>query len=120
MAGVSEAGGGLLLGLGLLNPLGSVGIVAAMLMAILLVHWRKLWSQDGGMEYMLVLIAASLAVALSGPGAWSLDAALALSLPMPATLIAALALAFVGVIVALAGRAPIATAATAEELPRAA
>src|SRR5438034_6837554 len=43
MAGLSEAGGGLLLALGLLNPIGSLGVIAAMLMAIALVHWGHLW-----------------------------------------------------------------------------
>ncbi|HEX3245195.1 MAG TPA: DoxX family protein [Chloroflexota bacterium] len=105
LAGVSEAGGGLLLALGLLTPLGSIGIIAAMVMAIILSHWGKLWAQDGGSEYPLVLIAASLAVALAGPGAWSLDAIFDISLPMPITLIAGLILALVGVAAGLASRA---------------
>ena len=37
----TEIGGGLLLAAGLLSPLGSVGVGAAMLMAIALVHWGK-------------------------------------------------------------------------------
>src|SRR4051812_45243089 len=42
MAGLSEAGGGFLLLLGLLNPLGALGITAAMLVAIATAHWGKL------------------------------------------------------------------------------
>ena len=38
MAGLSEFGGGFLLALGLVSPLGSLGIIAAMLMAIIQVH----------------------------------------------------------------------------------
>lgn len=106
LAGVSEAGGGLLLALGLLTPLGSIGIIAAMLMAIILAHWGKLWAQDGGSEYPLVLIAASLTVALAGPGAWSLDAIFDISLPMPMTIIAGLILAIAGVGASLVSRAP--------------
>src|SRR5256885_11374399 len=44
LAGGSEFGGGLLLALGLLSPLGSLGVIAAMLTAIILVHWPKIWS----------------------------------------------------------------------------
>src|SRR5207237_1761942 len=40
-AGLAEAGGGLLLALGFLNPLGSLGIIAAMLVATFSVHMRK-------------------------------------------------------------------------------
>src|SRR5215212_2169272 len=105
LAGVSEAGGGLLVALGLLTPLGSIGIIAAMVVAIILSHWGKLWAQEGGSEYPLVLIAASLTVALAGPGAWSLDAIFDISLPMPMTLIAGLILTVVGVTVALGSRA---------------
>lgn len=41
MAGLGEFGGGLLLALGLLSTLGSLGLIAAMLMSIILVHWSK-------------------------------------------------------------------------------
>src|SRR5438105_13820466 len=45
MAGLGEFGGGLLLALGLLNPLGPLGLIATMLMAIVAVHWPKgLWA----------------------------------------------------------------------------
>jgi putative oxidoreductase len=77
--------------LGLLNPIGSLGIVAAMLMAIVLVHWGRLWITENGTEYHLVLIASSLAVAIAGPGAFSLDAAFGIALPAPATLLVGLA-----------------------------
>jgi putative oxidoreductase len=113
MAALSEAGGGLLLATGLLNPLGSLGIVAAMLVAIVLVHWGHLWMTENGIEYHLVLIASALAVALAGPGAYSLDAALGIALPTPATLLVGLVLVLVGVAVVLATRAPAAAEADA-------
>jgi putative oxidoreductase len=119
LAGLSEAGGGLLLALGLLNPIGPVAVIVAMLVAITLVHWPKLWAADGGMEYMLVLIAASLTVALGGPGAWSLDTALGIPLPMPETLVVTLLLGIVGVLATLATRAPDASEA-GSQLQRAA
>lgn len=44
MAGFSEFGGGIFVALGLLNPLGEMGILAAMIMAIAKGHWGKgLW-----------------------------------------------------------------------------
>ena len=83
LAGLSEFGGGLLLVLGFLNPLGALGITAAMLMAIIKVHWSKgIWISNGGVEFVLTNMVAALALALIGPGAYSLDAALGLSLPL--------------------------------------
>ena len=107
LAGLSEAGGGLLLLLGLLSPLGSLGIIAAMLMAIILSHWPRVWAAENGYEYPLVLLTAALAVGLAGPGAYSLDAALGIHLPAP-TLAIGLALVLVGAVVALTTRAPLA------------
>jgi putative oxidoreductase len=106
LAGLSEAGGGLLLALGLFNPLGSLGIIAAMLMAIILVHWPKLWATDNGIEYHVVLIAAASAIALGRPGAYSLDSAMGLALPAAASFVIGLLLVLIGVTAALATRAP--------------
>ena len=106
LAGLSEAGGGLLLALGLLDPLGSLGIIAAMLMAIILAHWGRFWNTENGVEYQLVLIGAALAVAIGGPGAYSLGAALGVALPAPATFLVGLVLVLVGAAVAQATRAP--------------
>jgi putative oxidoreductase len=102
----SEVGGGVLLALGLLSPLGSLGVVASMLMAIRLGHWGKLWAQKGGMEYPLTLATAGLAFGLTGPGAYSLDALLGIALPNPATLVVGLVLVLVGVAAALLSQAP--------------
>ena len=84
MAGLGEFGGGLLLALGLLNPLGSLATIGVMAMAIGLVHWPKgLWVSNGGYEYPLVLLALSAVFGLLGPGRYSLDAILGLALPTP-------------------------------------
>ena len=115
LAGLTEAGGGLLFALGLLSPLGSLGIVAAMLVAIALVHSGRLWVIENGIEYDLVLIASALAVALAGPGAYSLDAAFGIALPEPATLLVGLVLVIVSVIVVLVTRAPVAPATARQE-----
>jgi putative oxidoreductase len=102
MAGLSEVGGGILLALGLLTPLGSLGIMASMLMATIKVHWANgLWVDNGGMELPLTNIAAVIAVALTGPGRLSLDAALGIALPAPATLILGSILVLAGVGMAL-------------------
>ena len=86
MAAIAELGGGLLLTLGLLNPLGSIGITASMFMAIVMVHWPRVWVTENGLEYPLVNMAAAIGLALIGPGLYSLDASYGLGLPMPATL----------------------------------
>ena len=104
MAGLSEAGGGALLALGLLSPLGSLGIIASMLTAIAKVHWSKgIWVSNGGVEYPLTNLAAALALALIGPGAYSLDAALGIALPQPITLLGGLILVLIGFAVAMSG-----------------
>lgn len=102
MAGASEAGGGLLLTLGLFTPLGSFGVLAAMLMAIVKGHWGKgIWASGGGMELPLTNLIIALAIALIGSGAYSLDNALGIALPMPLTLIAGLIAVVIGIGVAL-------------------
>jgi len=74
LAGLAELGGGLLLALGLLTPLGAFALVVVMLMAIATVHWEKgFWSTAGGYEFNLAIIAAAVAVAATGPGRFSLD-----------------------------------------------
>ena len=61
MAGLSEFGGGILLALCLLGPVGALGVIAAMLVAIIAAHWGKFFSTQGGMEYPLTLAIAALA-----------------------------------------------------------
>ncbi len=97
LAALSEFGGGVLVLLGLLNPLGSLGIMAAMLIAIFQVHWSKgFWNSKGGIEFPLINLASALAIALVGPGSYSLDAVLRISLPEPASLLTGLALVLLG------------------------
>src|SRR5207249_3088625 len=111
IAGLSELVGGLLLALGLLNPLGALGIIASMLIAIAKVHWPKLWVTEGGFEYPLTLIAGVTAISLAGPGLYSLDAKLGTGLPMPAVFVAGLAVVIIGAMIALTSAAAAAPAA---------
>ena len=80
MAGVFEAGGGLLLALGLLTPFAAAALIAVMTVAVIKVHFAKgVWITNGGYEYNAVLVAVAFALAAAGPGNWSLDHALGIS-----------------------------------------
>lgn len=106
LAGFSEFGGGILMALGLLGPVGALGVIAAMLVAIIAAHWGKFFSTQGGMEYPLTLAIAALATIVSGSGAYSLDALLGLSFPEPLTSLSGLILVLVGVALSFGTRAP--------------
>ena len=92
-AGLAEAVGGLLLAAGFLTPLGAAAVIAVMLVAAVAVHLEKgFFAQTGGYEYTLVLGAAALTLAFTGPGAFSLDEVLGTAVSGPPWGIAALAL----------------------------
>jgi putative oxidoreductase len=92
-----------LLALGLLSPLGSLGVIAAMLMAILKAHWGKpSVASAGGMELPLTYLVVAFAVGLVGAGQFSLDALLGIALPMPLTFIVGLVAVLGGIAVAMA------------------
>jgi putative oxidoreductase len=107
---LTEVVGGLLLAAGLLWPLGPVAIFAAMLMAVT-VHWPRFWAQEGGIEYPLLLLVASVGLGLTGPGGLAIDPALQIQLPEPISLVVGLILGVLGVGLALVTRAPAATPA---------
>ena len=103
----TEIGGGLLLALGFLSPLGSVGVGAAMLMAIVAFHWGKgFFGQGGGLESPFLYLVAAATIGMTGPGSYSLDSLFKIALPEPVTGIVAAALAVAGVAVGIAGRRP--------------
>ncbi|MFD3533774.1 DoxX family membrane protein [Streptomyces sp. NPDC058664] len=81
-AGGGQIGSGLLLAAGLLTPLAATGTVGVMTVALTVKRHNGLWVQNDGYEYPLVLIGTAAALAATGPGAWSLDAALGLT-PYP-------------------------------------
>lgn len=76
----AEIGVGISLAFGFLTSLGASGLVALMAVAFWTVHRRAgFWitaRPDEGWEYVLVLAAAAVAIALLGPGEWSFDHAL--------------------------------------------
>lgn len=73
-ASASEFGGGALTALGLLGPVGPLTTIGAMGVATGTVHWGKpIWVSEGGAELPLTNAAIALALALNGPGAYSLD-----------------------------------------------
>ncbi|MFG2114711.1 DoxX family protein [Streptomyces sp. NPDC048718] len=73
VAGASQIGAGLFLAAGLLTPLAAMAAMGVMTVAAT-VKWRKgLWVQNDGYEYPLVLVVVSAALALTGPGRWSVD-----------------------------------------------
>ncbi len=107
MSALAEFGGGLGLALGFLNPLPSFAIAGSMIVAVALVHLPKgFFNSKGGYEFNLAILAAAAAVALTGPGAYSLDSALGVHLPEPATLVVMTVLLVIGVVATLATRAP--------------
>jgi putative oxidoreductase len=104
-AGLSEVLGGLLLALGLVTPLAAAVILAVMLVAVVTVHLGKgFFATGGGYEYNLVLAAAAIGLAFTGPGRWSLDSALGLGWQGLAWGVGALLLGLVGAGLQLASR----------------
>ncbi|MEU6883227.1 DoxX family protein [Streptomyces sp. NPDC046712] len=81
-AGGGQIGSGLLLAAGLVTPLAATGAIGVMTVALTVKWHNGLWVQNDGYEYPLVLIGAATSLAATGPGAWSLDAALGLT-PYP-------------------------------------
>jgi putative oxidoreductase len=71
---LSEFTGGLLLALGFLGPVGPALIVAVMTVAIVTVHMRNgFFVGKNGIEHPLMFFVAAIAIALIGPGRYSLD-----------------------------------------------
>jgi putative oxidoreductase len=77
LAGMSEAGGGALLILGFLMPLGCAAIIGMMTSAALGVHRPNgMWNSNGGMEFPIVMAASGACLAFAGPGRFAIDAAI--------------------------------------------
>jgi putative oxidoreductase len=73
---VTEIGAGALLVIGLLTPLACAAVISVMLVAGLLAHRPNgFFVFNDGCEYVLVLSVVSVALAVLGPGRWSIDSA---------------------------------------------
>ena len=69
LAGLSEAAGGILLGVGFLMPVAAALIIIPMLVAIFTVTGKNgYWITANGFEYNFVLIAVAVSLVLTGPG----------------------------------------------------
>ena len=74
LAGLAETGGGSLIVLGLITPVGATAVIGMMTAAGVVVHLPNgLWNSKGGIELPLVNAAAAATLAFAGPGRYSVD-----------------------------------------------
>ena len=104
-AGVGEAGGGALIMLGLATPLAGSAATGTMIAATAVHHPAGFFAQAGGYEYAALLGLSTAALALTGPGAWSLDQALGYRFNRPWMSVAGLLTSAVAATVVLQRRA---------------
>jgi putative oxidoreductase len=113
-ASVAEIASGLLVALGFLGPVGPAIMLSVMVVAAFSVHWPNIFAQSNGIEVPFLYAGAATALALTGYGSYSLDAALGLTPLWTSGLTwAALALGILGGIANLGLRRPANVAAHA-------
>ena len=107
-AAAAEIASGVLVALGLFGPIGPALMVSVMVVAAKSVHWpHGVFASANGIEVPLLYGVTAAALALTGSGTYSLDAALGLSLLWtPALNPIALAIGLVGGIANLGLRRP--------------
>jgi putative oxidoreductase len=103
----TEVISGLLVMLGLLGPVGPALMLSVLIVAAVSVHWQHGVIAQNGIEHTVVFGAGAFALAVTGPGMFSLDVLLGLeSLWAPSVAWVALAIGIVGGIANLAIRRP--------------
>lgn len=114
-ASLAELAGGLLITLGLLGPVGPALVLSVMIVAAISVHWKNgVFAGSNGIEVTLLYATGAFALALTGPGLFSLDALLGLDrLWTPGLEWAAIAAGIVGGVANLGLRRPAPRSATA-------
>jgi putative oxidoreductase len=113
-AGATEAGGGMLVALGLATPLAAGGLSAVMITALRTAVWNEGIKPATG-EHEVLLAVGALALTETGPGAPSLDSAFGLERSGPGWTLAALAAGAAGSAMAVSmGQRQPAPAAAAE------
>ena len=114
-AALSEVGGGALVTLDLLGPVGPALMLSVMIVAAVTVHWHNgLFAMNNGIELPLLYAAAAVALCLTGPGRYSLDALFGLaSVWSPGLGWSALALGVLGAVANLTVRSHASSAVTA-------
>jgi putative oxidoreductase len=79
LAAVGEFASGLLIALGLFGPVGPALMLAVMIVAMMQHRRNGFFATDNGVELPLLYAAAAVALAFTGPGAYSLDAGIGLA-----------------------------------------
>jgi putative oxidoreductase len=82
LAATTEVASGVLLAAGLLTPLAAAGMIGVMTVAIVVAHWKVgffIFKPNQGWEYCASIAVAALAIAMIGPGEWSLDNAVGIT-----------------------------------------